>query len=205
MVYVGDPVAQAHDRGLARVVRRAVGVVQNAHARLIAEVQPLTVPLEHVDDAQALLVMLESAGVDQVQRPLAGVAEGRMPQVVPQTDRLAEILVQAQRPRDRARKTRDLQRMGQPRAVVVALGLQKDLGLVFQAPEGLGMGDAVDVALKAGADGALLLGMLPPLRIRGAHAVRPDQDLFQLFAFFSRTGHLSSPPIQKITGRSLFR
>ena len=92
---------------------------------------PLTVPLEHVDDAQALLVMLESAGVDQVQRPLAGVAEGRVAQIVAQTDRLAEVLVQAQRPRDRAREPRDLQRMGQAGAVVVALRLQKNLGLVL--------------------------------------------------------------------------
>ena len=85
----------------------------------------------HVHHPQALLIVLEAAGIDQIERPLAGVAEGRVAQIVPQADGLSQILVEAQRTRHGAGQTRDLQRMGQARAVVVALRLEEDLGLVL--------------------------------------------------------------------------
>ena len=127
VVDVGDAVAQAHDRGLARVVGRAVRVMEDAHARLKAEIQSLPVALEDVHDTQALLIVLEAAGIDLVQRPFARMAEGRVAQIVAQRRSFRQVLVEAKRPRNGARETRDLERMSQPRAVMVALRLEEDL------------------------------------------------------------------------------
>src|SRR5690606_33654088 len=65
-----------------------------------------------------------------------------------------------ERAADRARDLRHLDRVGEPRAVVVALVVDEDLGLVLQPPEGAGVDDAVAVALKAGARRALRLGQV---------------------------------------------
>ena len=192
MVDVGDAVAQAHGDGLWRVVRRAVSVVQDAHARLVAEVQAAAVALKNVHNAQALLVVLEAAGVYLRQRALSGVAEWGMPQIVPQRYRLGQIFVQRERPRDGARKAADLQRVGQARAVVVALRLEKDLRLVLEAAERFGVGDTVDIPLKAGADAAFVFGRKASARIFGQKAIWADYVMLGAFSFFSGTGHCST-------------
>ena len=89
----------------------------------MAQVQAAAVALELVHDAKALLIVMEAAGVYLAQRALARVAERRMAEVVAEADCLRQILVQLQRPRRRPRKARDLERVGQPRAVMVALRL----------------------------------------------------------------------------------
>ena len=48
--------------------------------------------------------------------------------------------------------------MGQAISIVVALGVDKDLGLVLEAPKGARMNDAVAVALKDRAVDVLGLG-----------------------------------------------
>ena len=55
------------------------------------------------------------------ERVLARVAERRVAEVVREADGLDEVLVQAQRARDRARDLRDLERVREPRAIQVAL------------------------------------------------------------------------------------
>ena len=157
MVYVGNAVAKPHDGRLARIVGAAVCVVQDAHARLIAQVPPSPVALEHVHHAQALLIVLEAAGVNAVQRPLARVAEGRVPQIMPERGGLGKILVQRERPRHRTCKAADLKRVRQACAVMVALRLKEHLCLMLQTAEGLGVRDPVNVALEAGAYIALRL------------------------------------------------
>ena len=71
-----------------------------------------------------------------VKRALAGMAERRMAEVVGERQRLGEILVEAERTRQRARHLRDLERVGQPGAVMVAFVKHKDLGLVLKPSEG---------------------------------------------------------------------
>ena len=75
-----------------------------------------------------------------------------------QRHRLGQILVAAQRPRQRAGDLRHLDRMGQPGAVVVALVGDEDLRLVLQPAEGGRMDDAVAVALERRAGRAFRLG-----------------------------------------------
>ena len=97
-----------------------------------------------------------------------------MAKVVAQADRLDEILVEAQRSRHRARDLRDLQRVGQPRPVVVALGRHEHLGLVLEPPERLGVDDPIAVALEGRAQRAVLLRSRTP---RGIGARGPLVEL----------------------------
>ncbi len=91
-----------------------------------------------------------NSAISAFERPLAGMAEGRMAEVVGERQRLGEVLVQPQRARDRPGDLRHLQRVGEARAVVVAFVHKKDLGLLLQPPEGGGMKNAVAVALEFG-------------------------------------------------------
>ena len=90
---------------------------------------------------------------------------GGWPDVVAEPDRLGEVLVQPQRPRDDPRDAGRLERVRHPRAVVVAGGVDEDLRLALQAAERLRVQDAVAVALERRAHAALVLGALPPARL----------------------------------------
>ena len=76
----------------------APGVAEDPVADRHRQVQPTAVALEHVDDAQRVLVVLErrAEALRQavVERVLADVTERRVAEVVAEPDRLDEILVQ---------------------------------------------------------------------------------------------------------------
>ena len=93
-----------------------------------------------------------------VERLLARVAEGRVAEIMSEPDRLRQILVQPQRPGDGAGDPARLQRVAQPRPVMVALGRDEDLGLVLQPPERLRVHDPIAVALERRAQRAVGLG-----------------------------------------------
>ena len=97
-----------------------------------------------------------------VERVLAGVPERRVPHVVTEPDRLDQVFIQTQRPRDDARDRRRLERVGHASPVVVAVGIDEDLRLSLQSPERLRVNDAVAVALELRAYLAWLLRKLPP-------------------------------------------
>ena len=176
VVDVGDAVDQPHDPALERPRhRRAARVADDAVAHVVGQVQaaPTTRPLralEHVHDPQRVLVVAEAAAEALGQRPvedvLADVAERRVAEVVPEADRLDEVLVEPERPRDRARDLGDLDRVGQPRAEVVALRRDEHLGLVLEPPERLAVDDPVAVALQRRAQAAVVLGHPPAGRPR---------------------------------------
>ena len=111
---------------------------------------------------------------------LAGMAEGRMAQVVGQRHRLGQILVQCQATGDGTGDLGDLDAVGEPRAVMISLVKDEDLGLVLQAAKGCGMKDSIAIALKDGAHRALRLGLetaaalLRPAGIGGKGRHRPD-------------------------------
>jgi hypothetical protein len=107
----------------------------------------------------------EVLGHAGVEHRLADMAERGVAEVVAEPDRLGQILVERQCPRNGARDLGDLQRVGQPRAVMVALGRDEDLRLVLEAPERLGVRDAVAVALQRRAQTAVGLGDPTPGRI----------------------------------------
>ena len=142
---------------------------EDAVANLVGQVQPL-------GDPQRLLVVAEPAAKAllerRVERLLPCVTERRVAGVVAEPDRFDEILVQAERAGDDARDPGRLERVGHPRAVVVAGRVDEDLRLALQPPKRLGVDDPVAVALERRADVALLDRAQPAARLVGAHRER---------------------------------
>ena len=162
MVDVRHPVRPGHARAFQRLGRDGTAVVGDAVANLFCQVEAGAV-FQLLHHAQALLIVPEAAVTEVVQRALADMPEGGMPQVVPQGDGFRQVLVEAQRPRDGAGHLLYLQGVGQAGAEMVALRCDEDLGLELQPPEALGVQDAVAVPLViraqvVRADGAVASG-----------------------------------------------
>ena len=109
--------------------------------RFPGQVQPVpagVAALQQSHDSQALRVVIEPAERlhDDVQCFLAGVAERRMAEIMGQRQRLGQVLVQAQSAGDGAGHLRDLNGMGQPGAVEIALVVDENLSLIlsFETP-----------------------------------------------------------------------
>ena len=176
VVDVGDEVGDARDLALER--RRplagigadrgaalALRVLGDAVAHLPGQVQPTPVVLEHVDHPQALLVVVEPARHQVAQHALAGVAKRSVSQVVPERDRLGQLLVQVQDLGDGPRDLRHLERVRQARPIVIAGRREEHLRLVLQAAEGLAVDHAVAVALEGRADLVFRFGTLATARV----------------------------------------
>ena len=159
VVDVGDQVGDAHDlafdrarakrrRHAHRRARLPLRVLGDAVADFPGEIQAAAVVLEHVDDAQALFVVIESAGHQAVDDPLAGMAERRMTEVVTEGDRFGQLFVQPQHLGDGARDLRHLEGVREPGPVMIAGRREEDLRLVLQPAERLAVNDAIAIALK---------------------------------------------------------
>ena len=134
-----------------------------AHARLIAEVKSLALFFYSVYRAQALHVVLEAAGIYGVERPFARVAEGRVPEIVPQGYGLGKIFVEAERAGYRPGDAGYLESMREPCSVVIPLRAQEYLSLMLEPAEGFGLCYSVYIPVEAGPHGAWLLLPLPAL------------------------------------------
>ena len=104
--------------------------------------------------------------------------ERRVSEVVPERRRLGQVFVELKCARDDPRDLRDLQRVRHTRAVMLIRREQKDLRLVHQPPERLGMQDTVAVALKLGAVLAGHIGVIPAARILGQKCVGRERLFF---------------------------
>ena len=166
VIDIGNAVGDADDFSFegVRLSRRRVGnagtklgVTENTVADRKREVEAVTIPLQVIDDAQALLVMAKAReGLGQGHLP--GMPKRGMPEVVSEADRLDQILVESQRAADRASDLRHFERVHQSCAVVVPGGSDKDLGLVHQPAEALGVEDPIAIALECGPQIALRVG-----------------------------------------------
>src|SRR5262252_9945271 len=138
----------------AAVLKRERAIVlDQAFERLPGEVQSVESGiafLERGDHAQCLRIVIEAAagGEAAIERALAGMAERGMAEVVGERQRLRQILVEPERARERAGNLRDLQRMGQTGAKMIAVVKDENLGLVREPPEGARMDDAVAIAAE---------------------------------------------------------
>ena len=106
--------------------------------------------------------VVEAAVDVRAERVLAGVTARAVTAVVAERDGLGERHVQPERAGDRRGDLGDLERVGEPGALVV-VGEDEDLGLAGQPAERAGVQDAVAVALEAGAprSGASSTARLP--------------------------------------------
>ena len=136
------------------------------------------------DDPQRVLVVAEAAAealaAGAVEHVLADVPERRVPDVVAEPDRLRQVLVEPQRPRDGARDPGDLERVREPRPVVVALGRDEHLRLVLEPPERLAVHDPVAVALERRPQAAVGLLALAARGIRRRGERRQPRGLARL-------------------------
>ena len=98
----------------------ALGVTGNAIAYFPGQVQPVAIVLEHVDNAQALFVVVETARHERTEDPFAGMAKRRVPQVVPKRNRLGQLLVQLQHLRDGSGDLCHFEGVRQAGAIVIA-------------------------------------------------------------------------------------
>jgi hypothetical protein len=173
----------------------SLGVLDDAIPDLPREVEAPAVVLEPVHHPQALAVVGESLRGHAVQDRLAGVAEGRVPEVVGHGDGFGERLVEAERLRQRPSDLSHLEGVRQPRPIVVSRRGQKDLGLVGQAAEGFAVDDPIPIPLEAGTDRIerLLADPSPGRRGQtGTGMQGPGLDLLQHLAdveFFPSPGH----------------
>ncbi len=94
-----------------------------------------------------------------------------MAEVVSQADGLDKVLVAAQRARQGAADLGDLEGVGQAGAEIIALEVDENLGLVFEAAEGGGVDDAVAVALEGGAVIGLVVQVGAAFAVPAAHAI----------------------------------
>ena len=99
--------------------------------------------------------MLGHAGVKRV---FAGMSERGVAEIVAERDRLGEIVVEPQGAGERARDLRDLDRVGEAGAEMIALVIDEHLGLVGEAAKGGRVNDAVAVALEFAAGRRRRLG-----------------------------------------------
>src|SRR5436305_4732292 len=148
---------------------------ENAVADFDGEIQSAAVVFEHFDDAHRLAVVIEAALHQFVQRRFAGMAKCGVAEVVTESDGLGEHFVEAQRLRNRARDLRYLEHMRQSRAVVIALGCEKDLRLVLQPAKRFAMNDAVAVALIRRPDVVLGLLAIATARLRASRRTRDER------------------------------
>ena len=144
----GDLIRQAHDAPFRGSCPCALGVGDDAVAHLPCQVKPLAVLFQSIHYTQALHIMVEAVRAKIVQRFFACVTKGSMSQIMRKADGLGQILVQAQAPGDGAGDLRDLQCMGQPGAVQVALRREEHLRFLLETPEGLAVQHPVAVPLK---------------------------------------------------------
>src|SRR5581483_11416678 len=175
---------EAHDPSLERLRLDRAGVLEDPVAHLPRQVEAAPVALEMLDDAEGVLVVAEARAAafaqELVERLLPCVPERRMAEVVAEPDRLREVLVQPQPARDAARDPGRLERVREPRAEVVALGIDEDLRLVAEPPERLRVHDPVAVALERRPQAALVLRMLAAARLVAPHRERREPALLVL-------------------------
>jgi len=123
--------------------------------------------LEVLHDAKGVQIVIEAAAVGAhqfVELSFAGVSEGRMPDVVHQSQRLDEFRVDAKGRGHGAGNLRDLQRVGQPVAKMIGKAGAEDLGFCLEPSKRAGMDDAVAVARILAAIGVGGFRKTPPAR-----------------------------------------
>src|SRR5207244_3372692 len=121
--------------------------------------------LERLDDAQRMQIVIETVAEAphlEIELFLAGVRERRMADIMRQSERFGQVLIETENRSHCAGDLRHLDRMGQPRAKVVGETGGKDLRLGFETAEGAGMHDPVAVTLERIAIRVIGLGVSAP-------------------------------------------
>jgi hypothetical protein len=84
------------------------------------------------------------------------MAEGRVPEVMPQSDGLDQVFIESKSPSNRTGDLRYFEGVGQTGAVVVTGGREKDLRFVLQTAKGLAVHNSIPVPLESCPKGTFL-------------------------------------------------
>ncbi|MPM80179.1 hypothetical protein SDC9_127226 [bioreactor metagenome] len=140
-------------------------MVQDTVAHLPGQVEA-ALAFKHLNHAQALLVMAKAAADQAVHCTLPDMSKWRMAQIMPQGNRLRQILIEPQPPGNAARHLGDFKRMRQAGTVMVPLRRNKYLRFELKAAKALGMNNAVSVTLELAAQLAGLDRLISPPALR---------------------------------------
>ena len=176
---VGDAIGHVDDLGFEQGPVFAGFLVNAALLALqhfACEVESFVVrvgPFEFTDEGEGELVVGEAAVEGQAfgEGVFAGVAEGRMSDIVQQGEGFNEVLVQAHGAAHGARDRGDFHGMREACAVVVAHGAGEDLGLAAESAEGGRVQDAVTVTLEGTAIGVFRFRVFATGGVGVAHGV----------------------------------
>jgi len=173
---LGKPALSVGTGGIALAIDERPIVLDQALEGFPREVQPVEkgiAALEPRDDAKRLGIVVEPAmGLHEaIEFALAGMAEGRVAEIMGKRQGLGQILIEPERSCDRARHLGDLKRMAEPRPVVIAIVVNEYLGFVLQPAEGRGVNDAVAIASEGAAWRTFGLGHQPATAVAGPRCV----------------------------------
>ena len=171
MMNIGDLIRKPDNAPFQRGRHGSRLMIPDAIPYLHGQIDALSVLLQHIHGPHTLFVVPEPIRTCPVQRPLPGMAKGRVPQIVPQSDGLHQIFIELQRLGDRPGRLAHLQRVCQPRPVMVTLRRKKHLCLVFQPAKRLAVNDPVPVPLKNRPDITLFFRLDPPSGIHAEHGI----------------------------------
>src|SRR5687767_1121945 len=122
-----------------------------------------------------------------------------VPEVVTKSDGLGELLMQLQHLRDGARDLRDLERVCQTRAVMIARGREEHLGLMLEPAKRLGMHDAVAVSLERRPHIVFGFFARAPARVRALRGLRRKNLPLASLEVFTDAGHYRLRSIAGLT------
>ena len=129
---------------------------------------------ELLDDVQRVKIVIETIAVfahAQIELLFAGVAEGRMADVVDQRQRFGEIGIEFQSAGDGAGNLRDFEGVGEAIAEMIGIARGENLRLGFQAAKRAGVNYAIAVAGVVVAVRMLRLGVAAAARTPHVHGV----------------------------------
>src|SRR5918995_3391947 len=122
--------------------------------------------LELIHYPQRLQIVLEATVLTHaaIERVLPGMTERRVAEIVSETNSLGQRLIQVQSAGDGPGDLRYFYRMCHARAIKIPFMIYEHLRLVDKATKGIGMNDAIPVALKFRAEFGFRLVVSAPAR-----------------------------------------
>ena len=133
--------------------------------------------------------------VNRIQRPLPGMSERSVSQIMSKGDRLHQILIQLQRPGNGSGYLRHLKGVCKSCAVMVALGRYEHLGLVLHPSERLTMYYSVSVPLEIRSYIAFFLCLEPSPCLGAFHGKGTQYFFFYLFLLFPKKQRVHLPAV----------
>ena len=118
-IHIGNLIRQAHNLALQRMGNRLGLVIEDTVTHLPCQVQPLSVFLQFLHDAHALLIVFKTAFIDLIQNKFPRMAKRRVSQIMAQRNGLHQILVHPQCLGDGSGILRHLQCVGHAGPIMI--------------------------------------------------------------------------------------